>query len=124
MAPEAVVCGRFLPNRYYVQSLARSLCASINGSVIAFHQNGRGANAMLRITSLDELDRVTGKIEGSLAGVWLVELEAVWRGVYWRLDGSRLYLAMKRVEHVDRAGTYMFALRRQRGYQLRISRTL
>ncbi len=35
----------------------------------------RGANLMLRITSLDELDRVTLKLEGSLAGIWVAELE-------------------------------------------------
>ncbi len=79
---------------------------------------------MLRITSLDELDRVIVKIEGSLAGVWVVELEAVWRGVYSRLDGRPLYLDMKGVEHVDRAGTYLLALFRQRGAHLVASGTL
>ena len=84
----------------------------------------RGANAMLRITSLDELDRVTLKLEGSLAGVWVAELEGIWRGSYSRLDGRPLYLDMNGVEHVDRAGTYLLALFRQRGAQLITSGTL
>src|SRR5258707_10860979 len=79
---------------------------------------------MLRITTMDELDRVTLKIEGSLGGVWVAELEGVWRGVYSRLDGRPLYLDMKAVEHVDRAGTYLLALLRQRGAQLVTSGTL
>jgi len=73
---------------------------------------------MLRITSLDELDRVTLKLEGSLAGVWVAELEGIWRGVFSRLDGRPLYLDLNGVEHVDRAGTYLLALLRQRGAQL------
>jgi anti-anti-sigma regulatory factor len=73
---------------------------------------------MLRITSLDELDRVTLKLEGSLAGVWVAELEGIWRGLHSRLDGRPLYLDMNGVEHVDRAGTYLLALLRQRGAQL------
>jgi ABC-type transporter Mla MlaB component len=73
---------------------------------------------MLRITSLDELDRVTLKLEGSLAGIWVAELEGVWRGIYSRSEGRPLYLNLNGVEHVDRAGTYLLALLRQRGAQL------
>src|SRR6266852_662543 len=73
---------------------------------------------MLRITSLDELDRVTLKLEGSLAGVWVAELEGIWRGIYSQLEGRPLYLNMNGVEHVDRAGTYLLALLRHRGAQL------
>jgi len=79
---------------------------------------------MLRITALDELDRVTIKIEGSLAGIWVAELEDTWRGVDSRLDGRPLYLDMNEVEHVDRAGSYLLALVRQRGAQLVTSGTL
>ena len=73
---------------------------------------------MLRITSLDALDRVTLKLEGSLAGVWVAEMEGIWRGISSRLEGRPLYLDMNGVEHVDRAGTYLLALLRQRGAQL------
>ena len=79
---------------------------------------------MLRITSLDELDRVTLKLEGSLAGIWVAELEGTWRGIYSQLEGRPLYLNMNRVEHVDRAGAYLLALLRQRGAQLVTSGTL
>ncbi len=73
---------------------------------------------MLRITSLDESDRVTLKLEGSLAGVWVAEMEGIWRSIYSRLEGRQLYLDMNGVEHVDRAGTFLLALLRQRGAQL------
>ncbi len=79
---------------------------------------------MLRITSLDELDRVTLKLEGSLAGVWVAELEGIWRGVHSRLQGRPLYLNMNGVEHVDRAGTYLLALLSQRGARFVTSGTL
>src|SRR6266700_3697941 len=73
---------------------------------------------MLRITSLEELERVTLKLEGSLAGIWVAELEDTWRGSYSRLAGRPLYLNMNGVEHVDRAGTYLLALLCHRGAQL------
>jgi ABC-type transporter Mla MlaB component len=94
------------------------------GSVIAPLIKLRGANAMLRITSLDDLDRVTLKLEGNLAGVWVTELEGSWRSAHSRLDGRTLYLDLNGVEHVDRAGTYLLALLRQRGAQLVKSGTL
>jgi hypothetical protein len=84
----------------------------------------RGTHAMLRITPLDELDRVTLKLEGSLAGIWVAELEGSWRGIYSRLEGRLLYLDMHGVENVDRAGRYLLALLRQRGVQLVTSGTL
>jgi anti-anti-sigma regulatory factor len=79
---------------------------------------------MLRITSLDELDRVTLKLEGSLVGVWVAEFEDFWRAASSRLDGRPLYLNMNGVERVDRAGTYLLALLRQRGAQWVTSGTL
>jgi ABC-type transporter Mla MlaB component len=79
---------------------------------------------MLRITSLDELDRVTLKLEGKLAGVWVAELEGIWRNLNSRLDGRPLYLDMTGVVCVDRAGTYLLALLRQHGAQLITSGTL
>jgi ABC-type transporter Mla MlaB component len=79
---------------------------------------GAGRTYMLRITSLDELDRVTLKLEGSLVGIWVTELEEIWRSIYSRLEGRPLYLNMNGVGHVDRAGTYLLALLRHRGARL------
>ena len=79
---------------------------------------------MLRITRLDESDRVTLKLEGSLVGIWVAELEGIWRGVCPRLEGRPLYLDMKGMEHVDRAGTYLLVLLRHRGARLVTSGTL
>jgi ABC-type transporter Mla MlaB component len=86
--------------------------------------NGTGRTQMLRITSLDELDRVTLKLEGRLAGVWVAELEGIWRNLNSQLVGRPLYLNMTGVECVDRAGTYLLALLRQHGAQLITSGTL
>ena len=79
---------------------------------------------MLTITLLDELHRVTLKLEGSLTGVWVAELEGIWRVINSRLERRPLYLDMNGVEHVDRAGMYLLALLRQRGAQLVTSGTL
>ena len=79
---------------------------------------------MLRITPLDESNRVTLKLEGSLAGIWVAELEGIWRGVCSRLEGRPLYLDMNGVEHVDRAGTYLLVLLHHRGARLVTSGTL
>jgi anti-anti-sigma regulatory factor len=106
------------------QPLAGFTCPANSGRAIAFDQTAHGTNVMLRITSLDESHRITLKLEGSLAGVWVAELEGAWRGMYSRSDGRPLYLDMNGVEHVDRAGTYLLALVRQRGAQLVTSGTL
>jgi ABC-type transporter Mla MlaB component len=79
---------------------------------------------MLRITLQDELDRVTLKLEGSLAGIWVAELEGAWRSAHSGLAGRSLYLNMTQVERVDRAGTYLLALLRCSGSHLFASGTL
>ena len=79
---------------------------------------------MLRITVKDEVDGVTLKLEGSLSGIWVTELEGAWRAANSLLDRRPLYLNMNQVEHVDTAGIYLLALLRYSGVQLITSGTL
>jgi ABC-type transporter Mla MlaB component len=65
---------------------------------------------MLKISAEDEPHQVTLKLEGSLAGTWVVELEDFWRAVRPRLSGRPLCLHLTGVKHVDNAGRYLLAL--------------
>jgi len=79
---------------------------------------------MLRITLHDELDRVTLKLEGNLVGIWVTELEIAWRSAVSGLAGRSLHLDLRAVDHVDRAGTFLLALLRQRGVKMAVSGTV
>ena len=65
---------------------------------------------MLKISAEDEPHQVTLKLEGSLAGTWVVELEDFWRAMRPRLSGRPLCLHLTGVKHVDNAGKYLLAL--------------
>ena len=78
---------------------------------------------MLRIWHQDELNRVTLKLEGSLAGIWVTELEGICRYAASQMEGRTLYLVMGDVERVDRAGAYLLALLHNRGVRLVASGT-
>ena len=84
-----------------------------NGIAIA-HNPLTGRNAMLRITVLDELQKVTLKLEGCLVGFWVKETETAWRSAQ---SGSRrvLIVDLKAVDRVDQAGIYLLALLYQQG---------
>ncbi|HST10065.1 MAG TPA: hypothetical protein VLL05_06795, partial [Terriglobales bacterium] len=73
---------------------------------------------MLKISMQDEPDQVTLKLEGSLAGTWVVDLEDSWRAVNPTLAGRPLGVHLTGVEHVDNAGRYLLALLRYSGVQL------
>jgi ABC-type transporter Mla MlaB component len=73
---------------------------------------------MLRITVLDGPDEVILKLEGSLTGTWVAELEDCWRAAQRTLGGRALRLDLTAVQRVDRAGTYLLALLRRSGVQL------
>ena len=85
-----------------------------NGIAIAYNPLA-GRNAMLRITVLDELQKVTLKLEGCLVGYWVKETETAWRSAQ---SGSRrrlLVVDLKAVDRVDQAGIYLLALLYQQG---------
>lgn len=70
---------------------------------------------MLKISVQDEPQQVTLKLEGSLAGTWVMELEDSWRTANPTLAGRPLCVHLNRVEHVDNAGRYLLALLCYRG---------
>jgi ABC-type transporter Mla MlaB component len=73
---------------------------------------------MLKISIHDEPNLVTMKLEGSLAGTWVIELEESWRAVKPKVAGRPLRIHMAGVERVDTAGRYLLALLRDRGVDL------
>ena len=73
---------------------------------------------MLKISIQDEPNLVTMKLEGSLAGTWVIELEESWRTVKPKIAGRHLRVHLAEVERVDTAGRYLLALLRDRGVDL------
>ena len=73
---------------------------------------------MLKISTQDEPYQVTFRLEGSLAGTWVTELEDSWRAMNPTLDGRPLCVHLTAVEHVDNAGRYLLALLQSRGVLL------
>jgi hypothetical protein len=73
---------------------------------------------MLKISMEDEPHQLTLKLEGSLAGIWVMDLEESWRTLYPTRAGRLLRVHLFRVEYVDNAGRYLLALLRYCGTQL------
>jgi ABC-type transporter Mla MlaB component len=73
---------------------------------------------MLRITVHETPQQVTLKLEGSLTGSWVMELEDCWRAASSNHAGRLLCLDLTEVDSVDSAGTYLLALLHNRGVQL------
>jgi ABC-type transporter Mla MlaB component len=73
---------------------------------------------MLRITRDDDPNEVTLYLEGSLSGVWVMELEDSWRSMRATLSDRGIKVHLGAVNHVDSAGKYLLALLRYRGVQL------
>jgi hypothetical protein len=73
---------------------------------------------MLKISMEDELHQLTLKLEGSLAGIWVMDLEESWRTLYPTRTGRLLRVHLLRVEYVDNAGRYLLALLRHCGTEL------
>jgi len=73
---------------------------------------------MLRITVQENQNQLTIKLEGSLAGAWVMELEEVWRATRTMVVGRTVCIDLTAVSNVDRAGTYLLVLLRDRGAML------
>src|ERR1700726_5011454 len=73
---------------------------------------------MLRISIQDEPNLVTMKLEGSLAGTWVIELEESWRAVKPKIAGRHLCVHLAEVERVDTAGRYLLVFLGHRGFDL------
>lgn len=65
---------------------------------------------MLRITVGSEFDEVSIRLEGSISGVWVDELEKAWRLANAEREGRPLRLDLNDVDHIDKAGSYLLAL--------------
>lgn len=76
---------------------------------------------MLRITVHDTPQQVTLKLEGSLTGSWVMELEDCWRTESLNHAHRLLCLDLTEVDHVDSAGRYLLALLHNRGAGLKAS---
>ncbi len=73
---------------------------------------------MLRIAVAEGPGQVTLKLEGSLAGPWVAELEHAWRAARPGLNGRSLCVDLTAVDYVDEAGKYLLALLRRDGAQV------
>ena len=65
---------------------------------------------MLRITVDRQTDDIIIKVEGSVTGVWVDELERAWRSAYAERDDRPLRLDLSEIDCVDKAGIYLLAL--------------
>ena len=84
------------------------------GGALALCTSGQ-EDTMLRITAQDTPNQVTLKLEGSLVGTWVLELEDAWRAT----NSDRLIcLDLTAVDQVDSAGKYLLVLLRDRGVRL------
>ena len=73
---------------------------------------------MLRITVHETPQQITLKLEGSLTGSWVMELEDCWRAASLNPASRLLCLDLTEVDNVDNAGKYLLALLHNRGVGL------
>ena len=71
---------------------------------------------MLRITTQDEAERLTFRLEGRLAGPWVAELRACWQSTGRRLAAACVDL--RAVTFVDSAGKELLAAMYGQGAKL------
>lgn len=64
---------------------------------------------MLRITTLTAGDELVMKLEGSLTGPWVRELDTCWCDAVRTLDGRPVRVDLTAVCHVDAAGRELMA---------------
>lgn len=73
---------------------------------------------MLKITKRETPHRITLKLEGSLIGAWVEELEDVWRSAASEGTGRSICLDVAAVDAIDVAGRYLLLLISDRGTQM------
>ena len=72
---------------------------------------------MFRITEQKKAESICLKLEGSLTGIWVSELESAWRSAQSR-STAQLSIDLSEVDQVDKAGRYLLALLCERGVRL------
>jgi len=65
---------------------------------------------MLRISSQNQANGVTLKLEGNLSGVWVSELLTAWRDATCASNGRTIEIDLTAVSHVDTAAEFLLAL--------------
>ena len=72
---------------------------------------------MLRITETTKGGTLL-KLEGSLTGIWVTELENAWRAAQTGPPEVAISIDLSEVDQVDKAGRYLLALLCERGVRL------
>jgi len=73
---------------------------------------------MLKITMHETPHRITLKLEGSLIGAWVSELEDAWRAAVLDGTGRAVCVDLAAVVGIDAAGRYLLLLIHERGVQM------
>ena len=73
---------------------------------------------MLKITVHETSEQITLKLEGSLVGAWVPELEDAWHAAFYDGTGRVLRLDVAAVDAIDPAGRYLLLLISDRGSQM------
>jgi ABC-type transporter Mla MlaB component len=73
---------------------------------------------MLKITVDQEPGKITLKLEGSLSGAWVSELEDAWRAAAFDGTGRAICVDLAGVVGIDAAGRYLLLLIHERGGQM------
>jgi ABC-type transporter Mla MlaB component len=73
---------------------------------------------MLKITVDQARGKVTLKIEGSLSGTWVSELEDAWRAAVFDGTGRSICVDLAALVGIDAAGRYLLLLIHERGTQM------
>jgi ABC-type transporter Mla MlaB component len=73
---------------------------------------------MLKITVDQAPGRITLKLEGSLSGAWVSELEDAWRAAVFDGTGRTVRVDLAAVVGIDAAGRYLLLLIHERGGQM------
>jgi ABC-type transporter Mla MlaB component len=73
---------------------------------------------MLKLTMHETLHQITLKLEGSLSGAWVSELEDAWRAAVLDGTGRAVCVDLAAVVGIDAAGRYLLLLIHERGVQM------
>ena len=73
---------------------------------------------MLKITMHETSHQIILKLEGSLSGAWVSELEDAWRAAVLDGTGRAVCVDLAAIVGIDAAGRYLLLLIHERGVQM------
>ena len=88
------------------------------GAAIALRFVDSGGGLMLKISVSEAPGKITLKLEGSLSGAWVSELEDSWRTAISDGTSRAVCLDLAAVNAIDAAGRYLLLLIHDRGGQM------